>query len=172
MVYMHFPSSLTEEEDMLQKKYAKLRKKVGSLLAWSLLGVYLDRAETPSLTHFAWDSRIWAYCNCLTPWDTLISRLLGPGMGWEDQENIAIFQVLVDPQKSFTYQNLQNFTRKPVKLFSSQTIFTFQNTLVNDFFFVKWKKKKKKIQKTEVKTPHFKNTPALLFRNTPVGVIW
>ena len=30
MVYMHFPHSLTEEEELLQRKYAKLRKKVGS----------------------------------------------------------------------------------------------------------------------------------------------
>ena len=28
MVYMHFPHSLTEEEELLQKKYAKLKKKV------------------------------------------------------------------------------------------------------------------------------------------------
>lgn len=28
MVYIHFPSNLTEEEYMLQAKYAKLKKKV------------------------------------------------------------------------------------------------------------------------------------------------
>lgn len=28
MVYMHFPTNLTEEELMLQAKYAKLKKKV------------------------------------------------------------------------------------------------------------------------------------------------
>ena len=28
MVYMHFPAKFTEEEEMLQKKFAKLRKKV------------------------------------------------------------------------------------------------------------------------------------------------
>ena len=28
MVYMHFPHSLTEEEEQLQKKYAILKKKV------------------------------------------------------------------------------------------------------------------------------------------------
>lgn len=29
MVYIHFPSNLTEEELMLQAKYQKLKKKVG-----------------------------------------------------------------------------------------------------------------------------------------------
>lgn len=29
MVYIHFPSHLTEEELMLQAKYQKLKKKVG-----------------------------------------------------------------------------------------------------------------------------------------------
>ena len=29
MVYIHFPSNLTEEELMLQTKYQKLKKKVG-----------------------------------------------------------------------------------------------------------------------------------------------
>lgn len=29
MVYLHFPSNLTEEELMLQTKYQKLKKKVG-----------------------------------------------------------------------------------------------------------------------------------------------
>jgi len=28
MVYIHFPSNLTEEEQMLQAKYQKLKKKV------------------------------------------------------------------------------------------------------------------------------------------------
>ena len=33
MVYMHFPYNLTEEEELLQKKYAKLRKKKKALAA-------------------------------------------------------------------------------------------------------------------------------------------
>lgn len=32
MVYLHFPSNLTEEEQMLQAKYQKLRKKVSKFL--------------------------------------------------------------------------------------------------------------------------------------------
>ena len=32
MVYLHFPSNLTEEEQMLQAKYQKLRKKVSLLV--------------------------------------------------------------------------------------------------------------------------------------------
>ena len=31
MVYLHFPTNLTEEELMLQTKYAKLKKKVSSI---------------------------------------------------------------------------------------------------------------------------------------------
>jgi negative elongation factor E len=31
MVYLHFPTNLTEEELMLQAKYAKLKKKVSML---------------------------------------------------------------------------------------------------------------------------------------------
>jgi len=34
MVYLHFPTNLTEEELMLQAKYQKLRKKVSS---WSYI---------------------------------------------------------------------------------------------------------------------------------------
>jgi negative elongation factor E len=30
MVYLHFPTNLTEEELMLQTKYAKLKKKVSN----------------------------------------------------------------------------------------------------------------------------------------------
>lgn len=33
MVYLHFPSNMTEEELMLQAKYAKLRKKKKAVLA-------------------------------------------------------------------------------------------------------------------------------------------
>ena len=33
MVFLHFPSSLTEEEQMLQRKYAQLRKKKKQLAA-------------------------------------------------------------------------------------------------------------------------------------------
>ena len=31
MVYMHFPTQLTEDEELLQRKYVKLRKKVSIL---------------------------------------------------------------------------------------------------------------------------------------------
>lgn len=31
MVYIHFPTTLTEEEHMLQAKYQKLKKKVNNL---------------------------------------------------------------------------------------------------------------------------------------------
>lgn len=31
MVYLHFPTNLTEEELMLQTKYAKLKKKVSNI---------------------------------------------------------------------------------------------------------------------------------------------
>jgi negative elongation factor E len=31
MVYLHFPTNLTEEELMLQTKYTKLKKKVSNL---------------------------------------------------------------------------------------------------------------------------------------------
>ena len=34
MVYLHFPSNLTEEELMLQAKYQKLKKKVGHFLSY------------------------------------------------------------------------------------------------------------------------------------------
>lgn len=34
MVYLHFPNNLTEEEQMLQAKYAKLKKKKKALQAW------------------------------------------------------------------------------------------------------------------------------------------
>ena len=33
MVFLHFPTSLTEEEQMLQRKYAQLRKKKKQLAA-------------------------------------------------------------------------------------------------------------------------------------------
>ena len=35
---MHFPHSLTEEEELLQRKYAKLRKKVGKQNENTVLG--------------------------------------------------------------------------------------------------------------------------------------
>jgi hypothetical protein len=34
MVYIHFPVNLTEEEQMLQAKYQKLKKKVGTFFKY------------------------------------------------------------------------------------------------------------------------------------------
>lgn len=39
MVYIHFPNNLTEEEQMLQAKYQKLKKKVNNEYSSSCYGL-------------------------------------------------------------------------------------------------------------------------------------
>ncbi|XP_067005733.1 negative elongation factor E [Anabrus simplex] len=58
MVYLHFPSNLTEEELMLQAKYAKLKKKKKALLAWKAPRPEPERTpQTPKRPAEARDAR-------------------------------------------------------------------------------------------------------------------
>lgn len=50
MVYLHFPSNLTEEELMLQAKYNKLKRKVSSIFYLRLNTTDIDRSCYRSMT--------------------------------------------------------------------------------------------------------------------------